>query len=209
MVLILSCYCSLTGSFELMTFSELDTDHLTISPAVYHIIHCMALLICWKCLQSYLSFSVFYPQVLRFLTSSPPTSTQMWLIAVSLPLLPVTIVMVSSRFRGNVSTLWRRALGWALRQVRGKVCARSTHAFVFSNCTHGKVDSVLETFDLYAETHPSLCVGPETGKSAWRSLFTFRRCSKSSGAVVHEVRLCSCTPVWWCIWIIWISSSQL
>ncbi|KAG7237947.1 hypothetical protein INR49_031463 [Caranx melampygus] len=84
----------------------------------------------------------------------------MWLIAVSLPLLPFTII---SWFRVKVSTLWRRALGWALRLVRGKVCARSTHAFVFSNCTHGKVDSVLETFNLYAETHPSLCIGPEIG----------------------------------------------
>ncbi|XP_039976178.1 catechol O-methyltransferase-like [Xiphias gladius] len=86
----------------------------------------------------------------------------MWLIAVSVPLLPA-IVMVSGRYRGKVSTLCHRALAWALRLVRGRVCVRSTHAFVFSKCTHGKVDSVVETFDLYAETHPSLCVGPETG----------------------------------------------
>ncbi|XP_029368737.1 transmembrane O-methyltransferase homolog isoform X2 [Echeneis naucrates] len=87
----------------------------------------------------------------------------MWLIAMSVPLLPVITVMVSSRYRVKVSTLWRQALAWTLRFVRRKVCVRSMHAFVFSNCTHGKVDSVLETFDLYAETHPSLCIGPEMG----------------------------------------------
>ncbi|XP_040904500.1 transmembrane O-methyltransferase homolog [Toxotes jaculatrix] len=88
----------------------------------------------------------------------------MWLIAVSVPLLPA-IIMVSSRYRVKVSTLCHRALAWALRLVRGRVCVRSTHAFVFSKCTHGKVDSVLETFDLYAKTHPSLRIGPEIGEA--------------------------------------------
>ncbi|XP_023249395.1 transmembrane O-methyltransferase homolog [Seriola lalandi dorsalis] len=89
----------------------------------------------------------------------------MWLIAVSVPLLSaVIIIVVSGRCCDKVSMLWHRALAWALRLVRGRVCVRSTHAFVFSECTHGKVDSVLETFDLYAETHPSLCIGPETGE---------------------------------------------
>ncbi|XP_070692527.1 transmembrane O-methyltransferase homolog [Pempheris klunzingeri] len=88
----------------------------------------------------------------------------MWLMVVSVPLLPA-IVMVSSRYSVKVSALWSRALNWALRLVRGKVCVRSTHAFVFSNCTHGKVDSVLETFDLYAATHPSLCISPQTGEA--------------------------------------------
>uniref|UniRef100_A0AAQ6I9H3 Uncharacterized protein n=1 Tax=Anabas testudineus TaxID=64144 RepID=A0AAQ6I9H3_ANATE len=45
--------------------------------------------------------------------------------------------------------------------VKGRVCVKSTHTFVFSNCTHGKV--VLETFDLYAETHPSSYTGPLIG----------------------------------------------
>uniref|UniRef100_A0A668RIE9 Uncharacterized protein n=1 Tax=Oreochromis aureus TaxID=47969 RepID=A0A668RIE9_OREAU len=83
----------------------------------------------------------------------------MWLIALLVPLLP-TIFMVSSHYRGKVSILCHRALAWALRLVGGGACVKSTHAFVFSNCTHGKVDSVLETSDLYAETHQSLSMLP-------------------------------------------------
>ncbi|AWP11697.1 putative catechol O-methyltransferase-like [Scophthalmus maximus] len=88
----------------------------------------------------------------------------MWLFAVSVPLLPA-LLMVSRRCRVKVSSLCRRALNWALGLVQGRACVRSTHAFVFSNCTHGKVDSVLQTFDLYAETRPSLSIGPETGEA--------------------------------------------
>ncbi|XP_035810768.1 transmembrane O-methyltransferase homolog [Amphiprion ocellaris] len=87
----------------------------------------------------------------------------MWLLALSVPLLPA-IVMVYSRYRVKVATLCQRALAWALRLMRGRVCVKSAHAFVFSNCTHGKVNSVLETFDLYARTHPSLCIGPQIGE---------------------------------------------
>ncbi|GLD70499.1 transmembrane O-methyltransferase-like isoform X1 [Lates japonicus] len=101
--------------------------------------------------------------VLRFLTVFP-TAVQMWLIAVSVPLLPA-IIMVSGRYRVKVFKLYHRAVAWAQRMMRGRVCVKSTHAFVFSECIHGKVDSVLETFDLYAETHPSLCIGPEIGEA--------------------------------------------
>ncbi|XP_023698782.1 transmembrane O-methyltransferase homolog [Paramormyrops kingsleyae] len=38
------------------------------------------------------------------------------------------------------------------------------HAFVFVNCTHGEAQSVLETFDLYAQAHPSLAIGREKGE---------------------------------------------
>ncbi|XP_062249817.1 transmembrane O-methyltransferase homolog [Platichthys flesus] len=89
----------------------------------------------------------------------------MWLVAVSVPLLPA-IVLASCRYHVQLSSLCLRALGWMLRLLRrGGVCVRSTHSFVFSNCTHGRVDSVLETFDLYAETHPSLSIGPEIGEA--------------------------------------------
>ncbi|XP_035860430.1 catechol O-methyltransferase-like [Sander lucioperca] len=88
----------------------------------------------------------------------------MWLVVLSVPLLPAFIV-VSSRYCVKVAVLCHRALAWALRLVRGRVCVRSTHAFVFSKCTHGKVDSVLETFDLYAGTHPSLCISPQIGEA--------------------------------------------
>uniref|UniRef100_A0A3Q2VY18 Uncharacterized protein n=1 Tax=Haplochromis burtoni TaxID=8153 RepID=A0A3Q2VY18_HAPBU len=87
----------------------------------------------------------------------------MWLIALLVPLLP-TIFMVSSLYCGKVSILCHQALAWALRLVGGGACVKSTHVFVFSNCTHGKGDSVLETFDLYAETHQSLCIGPQIGE---------------------------------------------
>lgn len=87
----------------------------------------------------------------------------MWLLVVSLPLLPA-IVMASGHYRVKVAALCHQALAWALRLVRGKVCVRKTQTYIFTNCTHGRVDSVLETFDLYAETHPSLCIGPKIGR---------------------------------------------
>ncbi|TKS72055.1 Transmembrane O-methyltransferase [Collichthys lucidus] len=88
----------------------------------------------------------------------------MWLMVASVPLLPA-IIMVSSRYRVKVAALCRRALAWTLRLMRGKVCVRSTHAFVFSRCTHGKADSVLATFDLYADTHPSFCISPQIAEA--------------------------------------------
>lgn len=94
----------------------------------------------------------------------------MWLVVVSVPLLPA-LIMVYSRYRDKVAALCHRALAWALRLVRGRVCVRSTHAFVFSKCTHGKADSVLETFDLYADTNPSLCISPQIGQYALESLY--------------------------------------
>uniref|UniRef100_A0A668AQD9 catechol O-methyltransferase n=2 Tax=Myripristis murdjan TaxID=586833 RepID=A0A668AQD9_9TELE len=68
------------------------------------------------------------------------------------------------RYRAKLAALCRRALAWALQLLRGRVCVRSTHAFVFSGCTHGDARSVLETFDLYADTHPSLSIGPQRGE---------------------------------------------
>ncbi|XP_038555640.1 catechol O-methyltransferase-like [Micropterus salmoides] len=88
----------------------------------------------------------------------------MWLTVVSVPLLPA-IIMVSICYRVKVAMLCHRALAWALKLVRGRVCVRNTHAFVFSKCTHGKVDSVLETFDLYTDTHPSLSISPQIGEA--------------------------------------------
>ncbi|KAM7389064.1 hypothetical protein PAMP_023061 [Pampus punctatissimus] len=87
----------------------------------------------------------------------------MWLPAVSIPLLPA-FIMLSSRYRVKVVALCHGALAWALRMMRGRVCVRSTHAFVFCKCTHGNADSVLETFDLYGDTHPSVCIGPQIGE---------------------------------------------
>ncbi|XP_008324883.1 transmembrane O-methyltransferase homolog [Cynoglossus semilaevis] len=87
----------------------------------------------------------------------------MWLLAVSVPLLPA-IIMLSTRCRHRVSSLYHKALAWARKMVGGKVCVRRTHAFVFTQCTHGKVDSVLETFDLYAAKNPSLAIDQDMGK---------------------------------------------
>lgn len=82
-------------------------------------------------------------------------------MAVSIPLFP-TIIVAFIRYSGHITALYRQALAWTLRVLlRRKVCVRSTHAYVFSSCTHGKADSVLETFDLYANTHPSLCISPQ------------------------------------------------
>lgn len=87
----------------------------------------------------------------------------MWLLAVSIPLLPA-LVMLSRRYRVKVGQLCRRALAFVRWLVPRRVCVSSIHAFVFTECKHGKADSVLEAFDLYAETHPSMCVGPNVGK---------------------------------------------
>lgn len=87
-------------------------------------------------------------------------------MVVAVPLLPA-IIMASSRYR----SLFRRAVAWMLRLVRGKVCVKSIHSFVFTNCTHGKVDSVLETFDLYADTHPTLCISPQIGQYTSESIY--------------------------------------
>lgn len=84
----------------------------------------------------------------------------MWRVAVSIPLLPAVLV-ASTVYGAKVAALCRRLLSWLRRLTRGKVCVRSTHAYVFTNCTHGKVVSVLETFDLYNRTHPHLCVSPQ------------------------------------------------
>lgn len=82
-------------------------------------------------------------------------------MAVSIPLFP-TIIVGFIWYSGDIAALCRQALAWTLGALlRRKVCVRSTHAYVFSSCTHGKADSVLETFDLYASTHPSLCISPQ------------------------------------------------
>lgn len=85
----------------------------------------------------------------------------MWLMAICIPLFPA-IIVASSRYGGGITALCHRAVAWTLCVLlRRKVCVRSTHAYVFSNCIHGKADSVLESFDLYANTHPSLCICPQ------------------------------------------------
>lgn len=94
------------------------------------------------------------------------TALKMWLVVVALPLLPA-IIMASGRYH----SLFRQAVAWTLRMVRGKVCVKSIHSFVFTHCTHGKVDSVLETFDLYADTHPTLCISPQMGQYTHQNQF--------------------------------------
>uniref|UniRef100_A0A3B3T2X7 catechol O-methyltransferase n=1 Tax=Paramormyrops kingsleyae TaxID=1676925 RepID=A0A3B3T2X7_9TELE len=68
----------------------------------------------------------------------------MWLLALSLPVM----VAVATRYWAELGSLGRRALHAALRLCRGKACAQS----------------VLETFDLYAQAHPSLAIGREKGE---------------------------------------------
>ncbi|KAM3866967.1 transmembrane O-methyltransferase homolog [Diretmus argenteus] len=90
----------------------------------------------------------------------------MWLMMViSVPLLPA-IIMMSKRYRVKITALCHAVVAWVLKLARGGrvVCVRSTHTFVFSKCTHGDARSVLETFDLYAEKHASLIIGPRTGE---------------------------------------------
>lgn len=93
--------------------------------------------------------------------------SNMWLVVVSIPLLPAVLV-ASTVYGVKVAALCRRLVSWLRRLAAGKVCVRSTHAYVFSNCTHGKVGSVLETFDLYNRRHPHLCVSPQAGQCTSR-----------------------------------------
>ncbi|XP_054648836.1 transmembrane O-methyltransferase homolog isoform X2 [Dunckerocampus dactyliophorus] len=94
-----------------------------------------------------------------------PAIMNSWVVAVtSVPLLPAVVVA----FTHHSHTVAKRCcdgVAWMLRLLRGNVCPRSTHAFVFSQCTHGKAESVLEAFDLYADTHPSASIGPRMGEA--------------------------------------------
>ncbi|XP_073710131.1 transmembrane O-methyltransferase homolog isoform X3 [Misgurnus anguillicaudatus] len=83
----------------------------------------------------------------------------MSLLVVSLPLLPA-VIMMTVRFCSPLLALCHRVYAGKHR----KVCVTSTHAYVFSNCTHGQAQSVLMTFDLYSNTHPSLNIGPKKGE---------------------------------------------
>uniref|UniRef100_A0A3B4BAF1 catechol O-methyltransferase n=1 Tax=Periophthalmus magnuspinnatus TaxID=409849 RepID=A0A3B4BAF1_9GOBI len=83
----------------------------------------------------------------------------MWLLVVSV--IPASVF--SKHYRGRVVSLCRRAQAWTLWLVKQEVCPRSVHAFVFCQCTHGKVDSVLETYDLYHSMYPSLSIGAQIG----------------------------------------------
>ncbi|KAJ8282929.1 hypothetical protein COCON_G00054480 [Conger conger] len=88
----------------------------------------------------------------------------MWFLAISLPLLPVIIVTVT-RYWDELGALYQHLLRVTPKlSWQSPVCVRSTHSFVFTNCTHGQAESVLETFHLYAQTHPSLSLGPQRGE---------------------------------------------
>ncbi|XP_072519855.1 catechol O-methyltransferase-like [Salminus brasiliensis] len=85
------------------------------------------------------------------------------LLLISLPLLPV-VVMATTLCHSRLLALCRRVCERVLRFFHGEVCVKSTHAYVFSECTHGQAASVLATFDLYARTHASVSIGPEKGE---------------------------------------------
>lgn len=84
----------------------------------------------------------------------------MSLLVASLPV----VIIATVRFRAELLAFCRQLLTQAVRLTRSTVSIGKTHAFVFSNCTHGQADSVLETFHLYNDTHPSLCIGQVKGE---------------------------------------------
>ncbi|KAL6479952.1 hypothetical protein MHYP_G00109850 [Metynnis hypsauchen] len=85
------------------------------------------------------------------------------LLLISLPLLPV-VVMATTLCHSRLLALCRRVCARVMRFFRRRVCVSTTHAYVFSECTHGQAASVLDTFDLYAKTHASFSIGPEKGE---------------------------------------------
>nr|XP_057908747.1 transmembrane O-methyltransferase-like [Doryrhamphus excisus] len=97
----------------------------------------------------------------------------LWVVAVTSGTLLSAIVLAFTHHRHTLAKRCRDTLAWMLRLLwRGSVCPRGVHAFVFSECTHGKAESVLETFDLYADAHPSASIGPQLGEAldaiVWR-----------------------------------------
>lgn len=88
----------------------------------------------------------------------------MWLQIISVSMLPAIVLLSSVRYRLKLTKLCRRVIHRVRTLARCKVCVKSTHSFVFSNCTHGKAHSVLAAFDLYSETRPSLSLSPQKGE---------------------------------------------
>ncbi|ROL50211.1 Transmembrane O-methyltransferase [Anabarilius grahami] len=88
----------------------------------------------------------------------------MSLLVFSVPLLLVVAVM-KALSRSPLSALCRQVYSGILKLSHRKVCVSSTHAFVFSNCTHGQAQSVLLTFDLHSTTHASSNIGPQKGQT--------------------------------------------
>ncbi|KAM9834173.1 transmembrane O-methyltransferase-like [Syngnathus typhle] len=82
------------------------------------------------------------------------------LMAASMPLLPAIMLALD-----RAAKSCRGMVAWALRLLRGRTCAKDTHAFVFSKCIHGNAASVLETFDIHAGTHASAAVRPVIGQA--------------------------------------------
>ncbi|XP_022539333.2 catechol O-methyltransferase [Astyanax mexicanus] len=85
------------------------------------------------------------------------------LLLISLPLLPVVFV-ATTLCHSRLLAICHRVCTRLQKLFHGKVCVKNTHAYVFSNCTHGQAASVLETFNLYARTHASVSIGPEKGE---------------------------------------------
>ncbi|KAL2077642.1 hypothetical protein ACEWY4_027146 [Coilia grayii] len=81
------------------------------------------------------------------------------LLVASLPVMVIATVRYGTKLLG----FCRNLLTQAMNLTQGTVSVNKTHAFVFSNCTHGQADSVLETFHLYNNTYPSLCIGQVKG----------------------------------------------
>ncbi|XP_028815503.1 transmembrane O-methyltransferase homolog [Denticeps clupeoides] len=87
----------------------------------------------------------------------------MSLLLAPLPLVPVALA-VTFWYWTEVTGLCRQMFSRALKLTRGRMCVSKTHAFVFTNCTHGQAQSVLDTFHQYADTHPCLIIGPRKGQ---------------------------------------------
>ncbi|CAL8354735.1 unnamed protein product [Merluccius merluccius] len=120
----------------------------------------------------------------------------MWALSVCVAAAAAAAALLSGRYRVRMAALYRGAAARLLRWAGGGACARKTHAFVFSQCTHGRADSVLATFDLYAESHHTLTLGPHRGppgltlsprRSAWESAAE----RTESGAVGPQLQF------WW------------
>nr|XP_006632087.1 PREDICTED: catechol O-methyltransferase-like isoform X1 [Lepisosteus oculatus]XP_015205297.1 PREDICTED: catechol O-methyltransferase-like isoform X1 [Lepisosteus oculatus] len=86
----------------------------------------------------------------------------MWLPAVYLPLIPVFVAM-AIRYREQLGAFCRNVFFGRAGKHSGTRVQRA-HDFVLMNSTHGQPDSVLQTFDLYAETQPSLVISREKGE---------------------------------------------
>ncbi|XP_066504779.1 catechol O-methyltransferase-like [Hoplias malabaricus] len=85
------------------------------------------------------------------------------MVSLMLIALPVVVIVVTL-CHSQLLAFCRRVCARVPSFLKKKVCVSSTHAYVFTESTHGQATSVLAAFDLYSKTHTSFSIGPKKGE---------------------------------------------